>query len=186
MAFSWKRLRSGALVAAVVALLSSLTVASVAAQPPTPPNRFFGDVTVDGVAASAGTAVTATIGGNACGQTTVQADGTYVLDVVSSGQTAGCGTEGASVDFAVGGSPAGSATWSSGQFTELDLAGGAAAPTAAPPTGEPATPTPVVVTGTGGYLDSGSGTGSWAYVAGGLSLLMLATAGAVAYRRLRV
>ncbi len=172
------------LVAAVVALVSSLMVASVAAQPPTPPNRYFGDVTLDGAPAPAGTNVSASIGGNVCGQTTVAADSTYVLDVVSSGQTAGCGTEGAAVDFSVGGSPAGSGTWSSGQFTELDLAGAAAPPTVEP-TVAPVTPTPQVVTGTGGYLDSGSGTSSWAYAAGGLSLLMLAAAGAVAYRRMR-
>src|SRR3990172_11198424 len=126
MIISWKALRRGVVVAAVVALLSSLMVASVSAQPPTPPNRFFGDVTLDGAPAPAGTNVSADIGGNVCGQTTVQADSSYVLDVVSSGQTAGCGTEGASVSFTVGGSPAGTATWSSGQFNELDLAGAAA------------------------------------------------------------
>jgi hypothetical protein len=92
------------------------------AQPPTPPNRFFGDVTLDGSPAPEGTNVTATIDGNVCGQTAVQADSKYVLDVVSSGQTAGCGTEGATVDFWVGGLLAGSALWSSGQFTQLDLA----------------------------------------------------------------
>jgi hypothetical protein len=179
---SWKALSRGALVAAVVALLSSLMVASVSAQPPTPPNRFFGNVT----GAAAGTDVTASIGGNVCGQTTVQADSSYVLDVVSSGQTAGCGTEGASVDFTVGGSPAGSATWSSGQFTNLDLTAGAAPPpTVAPPTVAPVTPTPQVVTGTGGYLDGGSGTAWWIYMAAGLSLLLLGTAGVAAYRRSR-
>jgi len=172
------------LIAAVVALVSSLMVASVSAQPPTPPNRFFGDVTLSGAPAPAGTNVSASIGGNVCGQTTVQADSTYVLDVVSSGQTAGCGTEGASVSFTVGGDPAGTATWSSGQFTNLALAG-AAAPTVAPPTVAPVTPTPRVVTGTGGYLDGGSGTAWWTYMAGGLSLLLLGTAGAAAYRRLR-
>ena len=171
------------LIAAVVALLSSLMVASVSAQPPTPPNRFFGNATADGAPAPAGTNVTATIGGNVCGQTTVKDDSTYVLDVVSSGQTAGCGTEGASVDFTVGGNPAGSGTWSSGQFTSMDLAGQAAQPTAVP-TVKPATPTPVVVTGTGGYLDSG-GTAWWAYMAAGLGLLLLGTVGAAAYRRLR-
>ena len=172
------------LIAAVVALVSSLMVTSVSAQPPTPPNRFFGDVTLSGAPAPAGTNVSASIGGNVCGQTTVQADSTYVLDVVSSGQTAGCGTEGASVSFTVGGDPAGTATWSSGQFTNLALAG-AAAPTVAPPTVAPVTPTPRVVTGTGGYLDGGSGTAWWTYMAGGLSLLLLGTAGAAAYRRLR-
>ena len=134
MIISWKALRRGVLVAAVVALLSSLMVASVSAQPPTPPNRFFGNVTMGGKAAPAGTNVSATIGGNVCGQTTVKDDSTYVLDVVSSGQTAGCGTEGASVSFTVGGNPAGSATWSSGKFTSMDLAGQAAPPTAVPPT----------------------------------------------------
>jgi hypothetical protein len=156
----------------------------VSAQPPTPPNRFFGSVTLNGAPAPAGTNVTADIGGNVCGQTTVQADSTYVLDAVSSGQTAGCGTEGAAVSFTVGGSPAGTATWSSGQFTNLDLAG-QAAPTVAPPTVAPVTPTPQVVTGTGGYLDGGSGTAWWVYVVAGLSVLLLGTAGAAAYRRSR-
>jgi len=184
MIISWKALRRGVLVAAVVALISSLMAASVSAQPPTPPNRFFGNATLNGSAAPAGTNVSATIGGNVCGQTTVKADSTYVLDVVSSGQTAGCGTEGASVSFTVAGNSAGSGTWHSGQFTSLNLAGVAAPPpTAAPPTVAPVTPTPKVVTGTGGYLDSGSGTAWWVYMAAGLGLLLLGTAGAAAYRR---
>jgi hypothetical protein len=185
MIFSWKALKRGVLVAAVVAMLSSLMAASASAQPPTPPNRFFGDVTLSGAPAPAGTNVSASIGGNVCGQTTVQADSTYVLDAVSSGQTAGCGAEGASVSFTVGGDPAGTATWSSGQFTELDLAGVVAPPTVAPPTVAPVTPTPRVVTGTGGYLDGGSGAAWWTYMAAGLSVLLLGTAGAAAYRRLR-
>jgi len=172
------------LIAAVVALLSSLLVASVSAQPPTPPNRFFGDVTLDGAPAPAGTNVSADIGGNVCGQTTVEADSTYVLDVVSSGQTAGCGTEGASVSFTVGGSPAGTQAWSSGQFSELDLAGAAAPPTVVPPTVVPPTPRPSPAPGTGGYLDGGSGAW-WLYTAAGLSLLLLGTAGVAAYRRTR-
>src|SRR3990172_2377886 len=80
---------------------------------PPPPDGFLGSVPGKGAGAAAGTNVTATIGGNVCGQTTVQADSSYVLDVVSSGQTAGGGTEGASGGFTVGGSPAGSAAWSS-------------------------------------------------------------------------
>jgi len=185
MILNWKALRKGVVVAAVVALISSLMVASVSAQPPTPPNRFFGNVTLDGSPAPAGTNVTATIGGNVCGQTTVKADSTYVLDAVSSGQTAGCGTEGASVSLTVGGNSAGSATWSSGKFTSLDLAAQAAPPTVVPPTVAPKTPTPVIVTGTGGYLDGGSGTAWWVYTAAGLALLLLGTAGVAAYRRLR-
>jgi hypothetical protein len=184
MITSWKALSKGVLVAAVVALISSLMVASVSAQPPTPPNRFFGNATLNGKAAPAGTNVTATISGNVCGQTTVKDDSTYVLDVLSSGQTAGCGTEGASVSFTVAGNPAGSGTWSSGKFTQMDLAG-MAAPTAVPATPMPVTPTPIVVTGTGGYLDDSSGTAWWAYTAAGLALLLLGTAGVAAYRRLR-
>ena len=186
MMFSWKALRRGVLAAAVATLVSSLLVASVSAQPPTPPDRFFGDVTLDGAPAAAGTSVTADIGGNVCGQTTVQADATYVLDVVSSGQTAGCGTEGASVSFSVGGSPAGTAAWSSGQFSELDLAGQAGAPptVAPPPTVVPPTPQQPIRPGTGGYLDGGSGAW-WLYTAAGLSLLLLGTAGIGAYRRTR-
>ena len=185
MIVSWKALKRGVVAAAVVALLSSLLVATVSAQPPTPPDRFFGSVTLNGTAAPAGTNVTADIGGNACGQTTVKADSTYVLDVVSSGQTAGCGTEGASVSFTVGGSPAGSGAWHSGQFTQLDLAGAAAQPTAVPATPRPVTPTPRVVTGTGGYLNDSNGTAWWVYTAAGLSLLLLGTAGVAAYRRMR-
>jgi hypothetical protein len=183
MIISWKALRKGVLAAAAVALLSTFMVATVSAQPPTPPNRFFGKVTVGGKAAPAGTNVTAMIGGNACGQTTVKDDSSYVLDVVSSGQTSGCGTEGASVSFTVGGNPAGRGTWSSGKFTSMDLAGQAAQPTAVPATPKPVTPTPKVVTGTGGYLNDGSGTPWWAYMAAGLGLLLLGTAGVAAYRR---
>jgi hypothetical protein len=184
MILNWKTLMRGALAAVAVALVSSLLVASVSAQPPTPPNRFFGNATQGGSAAAAGTQVSAMIGSAVCGQTTVKADSSYVLDVVSSGQTAGCGTEGASVSFTVGGNPAGSATWSSGKFTSLDLAGAAVQPTVAPPsTPAPVTPTPRVITGTGGYLDGGSGTAWWVYMAAGLGMLLLGAAGVATYRR---
>ena len=184
MILNWKALRKGVLVAAVVALISSLMVASVSAQPPTPPNRFFGNVT----GATAGASVTATIGGVTCGQTTVKSDSTYVLDVLSSNQTPGCGTDGASVSFTVAGNSAGSGTWTSGNFSQLDLtAKTPPPPTAVPPTPMPATPTakPTIVSGSGGYLDDGSGTAWWTYMAAGLGLLLLGTAGVAAYRRLR-
>jgi hypothetical protein len=188
MIISWKALRRGVLLAAVAALLSSLMVTSVSAQPPTPPNRFFGNVTLDGKPAPAGANVTATIGGNICGQTTVKSDSTYVLDVLSSNQTPGCGTDGASVSFTVAGNSAGSGTWTSGNFSQLDLAAKTPPPpTAVPPTPKPATPTakPTIVSGSGGYLDDGSGTAWWTYMAAGLGLLLLGTAGVAAYRRLR-
>jgi hypothetical protein len=185
MILDWKTLKKGVLAGVVVAVISSLLVASVSAQPPTPPNRFFGKATQGGSPAAAGTQVSAMIGSAVCGQTTVKSDSSYVLDVVSSGQTAGCGTEGASVSFTVGGNPAGTGTWSSGKFTSLDLAGqaGGAQPTVAPATPQPVTPTPKVITGTGGYLDGGSGTAWWVYMAAGLGLLLLGTAGVSAYRR---
>jgi hypothetical protein len=187
MIISWKALRRGVLVAATVAILSSLMAATVSAQPAMPPARFFGKATLDGTPAPAGTNITATIGGNVCGQITVKADSTYVLDVVDSNTTTGCGTDGASVSFKVAGSPAESGTWTSGKFTSLDLAGKTAPPpTAVPPTPKPVTPTPKVITGTGGYLDGGSGTAWWVYTAAGLGLLLLGTAGVTAYRsRLR-
>jgi hypothetical protein len=181
------------MLVAVVALLSSLMVATASAQQPSvPPNRFFGSVTLDGAPAPAGTTVEATIGGVTCGSTTVTTAGSYSrLDAVDSAATAGCGTAGATVTFLVNGNPAAeTATWASGSFTDLALSAVSGAPppappTAAPPTAAPATATPVIVTGTGGYLDGGSGMVWWAYTAGGLGLLLLSTAGAVAYRRLR-
>ncbi len=182
------------LVGVVVALMSSLMVAAVSAQQPSvPPNRFFGSVTLDGASAPASTVVAATIGGVVCGEVTVATAGSYSrLDVVDSAGTAGCGTAGATVEFLVGGNPAAeTATWASGSFTDLALTGVSTAvvppPVVEPPVAPPVvvTATPVIVTGSGGYLDGGSGTAWSAYMAGGLALLLLTTAGAVAYRRLR-
>jgi hypothetical protein len=51
------------------------------------------------------------------------------------------------------------------------------------PTVAPKTPTPVVVTGTGGYLNDSSGMAWWVYTAAGLALLLFGTAGVAAYRR---
>jgi len=112
---------------------------------------------------------------------------------VDSAGAVGCGTAGATVEFTVDGNPAAeTATWASGAFTELALSAVSVVvePTAVPPTPVPPvvvveTPTPVIVTGSGGYLDGGSGTAWWAYTAGGLALLLLGTAGIAASRRLR-
>jgi hypothetical protein len=87
-------------------------------------SRFFGSVTLDDQAAPVGTVVTAQIGDVKCGSTTVARGGAYdyVLDVVATDDTAGCGVEGATVWFTVGGQPAlPMATWRSGAFTQLDL-----------------------------------------------------------------
>jgi len=189
MISSWKALGIGALVAGAALLLASFLpgVGSVSAQPPIPPNRFFGNASLEGAAAPAGTNVTATVNGTVCGQATVAADSSYVLDVVSlSDDDPACARSGDTVVFTVGGCDAGTAAWSSGEFSQLDLAGVCGAPPPPPPPPPPpaeATATPVVVTGTGGYLGGDSGTPSWAYLAGGLSLLLTAAGGLAAYRR---
>jgi len=193
MILSWKAVRRGVLLAAVVAVLSSLMVASVSAQAPQlPPNRYYGSVTLDGAAAPAGATVTATINGNNCAEAaTVAADGSYVLTVLSEGVGAtGCGTAAATIQFLVNGCDAGTASFTSGQYAELDLDAVCAAPptevppTEVPPTVVPPTETPVVTPapGSGGYL-GGGGTAWWLYAAGGLGLLLLGTAGATAFRR---
>jgi hypothetical protein len=93
--------------------------------PAIPPNRFLGNAAVGGAPAPPGTNVTATIGSAVCGEATVQADSSYVLDVVSaSGETPCCGIEGAWVDFWVEDLIGGTATWHSGWFSPFDLATG--------------------------------------------------------------
>jgi hypothetical protein len=98
-------------------------------------NRFYGSVTLNGVAATAGTYVTATINGYTCGTTTVDASSNYVIDVASSATTAGCGTAGATVNFTVASCPANSALWYTGLTTNLNLTASCAAATATPTTG---------------------------------------------------
>jgi len=117
---------------------------------PLPPHRFFGRVAVDGARALPGTDVTASVGGTVCGQTTVDVYSEYVVDVVSWGVTPGCGTEGATISFAVAGYQAEeSATWHVGEFTDLDLTVLTGAPTATrTPTSTPSpTPTPIAFSG---------------------------------------
>lgn len=71
---------------------------------------------------SPGTPVVARIGNALCGQTTVAADSTYRLDVPSAALSSGCGVDGATVNFLVGGIPAGSAVWLAGAVTQRELA----------------------------------------------------------------
>ena len=49
--------------------------AAQAQSPPTPPARFVGTVAIDGVAASAGTAIVAKVGDATCGTTSVFTSG---------------------------------------------------------------------------------------------------------------
>jgi hypothetical protein len=200
MNLSWKALGIGALAMAAALLAGSFWLAadSVSAQMP-PHVVVLGTVTLDGAAAPAGTNISAIIDGNVCGEAIVGTDD--ILEVVPSAPSpefeqpgvaqVGCGDAGDTVTFTVGGCPAGeSTTYQNGLWEELDLSAVCAAPTAVPPTAVPptevpavATATPVVVTGTGGYLGGDSGTPSWAYLAGGLSLLLTAAGGLAAYRR---
>jgi hypothetical protein len=194
--FSWRRgLAGGALVAVVALLVASLGTGldSAKAQPPSPPNRFFGSVTLDGAAAAAGTVVSAQIGGVECGSTTVVTGETfaYIVDAVSDGEISGCGSAGATVSFLVGGNTADqTATWTSGDFTQLDLTASSAAPPPPPPTVAPPPPveteTPVIVVtpfGSGGDLGGGSGMAWWAIAAGAGVLALAGSAGWMAYRR---
>ena len=85
--------------------------------PPNPPARFAGTVTVDGVAAGAGAAVVASVGGAVCATTAVNAAGTYVVDV-----SAACGGAGSTVSFSVDGAAAAETTaWSNSALNVSNL-----------------------------------------------------------------
>ncbi len=117
-----------AVAAAFVLLLPSI---GVNAQP-LPPNRFFGRVTANGQPAS-GATINALVGTVTCGSSTTDGSGSYRLDVLSSGERPGCGTDGATVIFMVGSERASqTATWRQGEFTSLDLNASPAPATATP------------------------------------------------------
>lgn len=138
-------LLSAALFAGTVGAQSpspSPAAATPMAQPATPPLRVYGTVN-----APAGTTVTATIGTVTCGSASVSPTGTYVLDVAASSGQAGCGTDGATVNFSVGSTrTTQTATWRQGGFIELNLTAQAA--TATPAATATATPTPRPATAT--------------------------------------
>ena len=102
---------------AVLALF--LTLPAIASAQQVPPHVFIGTVTVNGLDAPAGTAVTAVIGGVVQGSTSVMGGGGYTLLV-----NQGSGTD---ITFKIGSLDAAeSATWDQGGGTVLDLnAGGA-------------------------------------------------------------
>ena len=157
----------------------ALPFAYEASAQPAPPVRFFGTVKdAKGANVAAGTAIEAKIGGATCGRTTVTTDAgnsVYVVDVVSAGQTAGCGTAGASVSFTIGGQPAKETGSWAGATQQVNLTVGAAA----------AVTVTAPKTGTGGLLDeSGSGVGWWLVALAGV-LAVAGSAGAYTYRRVR-
>jgi len=113
----------------------------------TAPMRLSGTARLNGQPAAAGTAAVATIGSATCGTAQVSAGGAYVLDVNPATSQAGCGTDGATVAFTLGGARAGqTVTWREGATVELNLTAASAPPTPLPsltPTRAPtATPAP--------------------------------------------
>src|SRR5512143_2363667 len=111
------------LVVAGVLGLSLLAVSAASAEsPPNPPSRFVGNVTVNGVPATAGTTIEARIGSTTCGTTSVFMSGSearYVLDspALDPAANPNCGTDGAAVTFYVAGQKANeSGSWKNYQL----------------------------------------------------------------------
>jgi hypothetical protein len=160
---------------------------------PSPPASFAGIVKLDGQSVPDGTPILALVNGNLCGEGSREpgqkgtwtvhgdlddlgaraGDSIYIVDVVSDSQTPGCGTEGATVTFEVGGRLANEqGPWKAG-FNRLDLTVGQAP--AATPEGQ----TPSAVED-----DSDSSVRWWIPAAGGGGALVLAgLAAAVVWRR---
>ncbi len=112
-----RRIVAGLLAAAL--MLAGASDALVAQ--PAPPNRFYGNLTIDGQPAPAGTVVTVVQGGRECGSRATDTPGQYWVDAASGSQTPGCGTADP-VQFRVGSRLANeTAAWNGGQFTRLDL-----------------------------------------------------------------
>lgn len=102
-------------------MLAACLAPRVGAQIPTPPDRFYGTVRVNGAVPSDGTPVTAFVGPFACGRTET-AGGSYRLDVLAATMRPGCGVDGQPIHFQVGDAPADqTASWRGATFTRLDL-----------------------------------------------------------------
>jgi hypothetical protein len=114
-----RRLLVAALAAAAL-MLTGITPALKAQ--PGPPNRFYGNLTIDGSNAPVGTVVTALVSGKECGTRTTDAVGQYWVDVASASQTSGCAAPGDTVSFRAGARAAAeTAQWQGGTFSKLDL-----------------------------------------------------------------
>ena len=165
----------------------------IAKAQPSPPASFAGIVKLDGQSVPDGTPVLALVNGNLCGEgsrrpgekgtlTTDRdlanlgahtGDSIYIVEVVSDSQTPGCGTEGATVTFEVGGRLANEqGLWKAG-FNPLNLTVGQAPAT----TPEGQTPTAVE--------DDSDGPISWWIPAagGGGAIVLAGLAAAVVWRR---
>ncbi|MER3419318.1 MAG: hypothetical protein C4290_01785 [Chloroflexota bacterium] len=110
-----------ALAATLLAVLAGLTPVRTGAQLPSPPNRFYGTVQINGATAPDGTSVIALMGDAECARTET-IGGAYRLDVPAASARPGCGGEGQTVRFRVAGVIAPqSAPWRGASFTELPL-----------------------------------------------------------------
>jgi len=83
---------------------------TVAAEPPPPGNRALAvggrAFLRPGVVAPSGSVVVALVNGAPCGQGTVGSGGSFQLSVAAATQVPGCGTNGATVTYTLGGRPA--------------------------------------------------------------------------------
>jgi hypothetical protein len=124
--------------------LSLLAVSTASAEsPPNPPSRFVGNVTVNGVPATAGTTIEARIGSTTCGTTSVfiaSGEARYVVDspALDPGATPNCGTDGAVVTFYVAGQKANeTGSWKNYQLNTVNLTITPATPTVTATPGAP-------------------------------------------------
>jgi len=203
---------------AAVALVALILVSLQSAAPTAnaqilPPSGFYGTVTVDGTAATAGT-LRGKVGGNICGTASIDpglgGGLNYTIQVKHSSDQAGCGSDGATVVFefvdggaAIACTPNG--TWNSANVQLLNLTcttppTPTATATATPTPTATAVPTPtatatatatatvtptvVVLPGTGGNADSGSSLPLGLLLAGMLGLAVVGS-GAWALSRTR-
>ncbi len=89
------------------------------------PSGFWGNANLNGNPAIAGRVVSAWIGSVQCGSYTIETAGNYGLVVPPDSTSPGCGTEGATVLFKIGGSTATpTGTWHSGSNQYLDINAG--------------------------------------------------------------
>jgi hypothetical protein len=177
------------LVAAAAALMLTVGLAAAGSA-----NAQVLPAVLYGKGLTAGQTVAASIGGKACGSTTVTAAGEWTMQIAPDNA---CGpTAGAAISFTVNGQPATAspaATWASGG-TPSDIANGykltvtqaTATPTAAPSTSTPApataTPAPPK-TGNAGLLGEDGGNGALWLLLGLAAVAGAAVAGRELYSR---
>jgi hypothetical protein len=138
-------MRNTVVLAALTLLALVMALAAPAAAQPGFPASFYGAVAVDGQLVPDGTEVRGFIDGLDCTQaepyrTTITENGVsqYAIEVVHESQMAGCGDEGRTVSFTVGGQPAReTAEWKPG-VTPINLnVGVGTGPTLPPATATP-------------------------------------------------